>query len=329
MYRGGSAWGNLFSMSGECPEFVCPRCRGQLFGAEAVMKCGSCLEVFPVRDGLVYFEEADEKYEMDTPNWWDKGTAWWNLPFLDAGITWFFWKHLPKSPVVLDVGCGVGLKFIASRARRVYGIDRAPTRLKIAREIYDEVSVASLLSIPYPDGSFDALISVDVIEHIPVEVKDAAIAEMRRVLRPGGRMLHIQDLLSRKPLHRWAESYPALFEKHFIEQMGHYGLEPATAAIARFDRAGLKRIAVEPTNRTILQLPENYCWQFDNEYLGKSRWVKFLTSVAWFIRRHKIVGMIYSGFYQLIWTRTFERLFPVDRSFNLAYAGERPETVSD
>lgn len=224
--------------------------------------------------------------------------------------------------VVLDVGCGVGLRFVARRASRACGVDLAPTRLKSAATIYDEVSVASILKLPYPDGSFDAIVSVDVMEHIPAEVKNAAIAEMLRVLKPGGRMMHVLDLDSQKPLYRWAMRDAALWKKYFIDQMGHYGLETATRALERFDSFGMKRLAAEATNRTFLQHPENYAWQFDNEYRFKAIPVRILVSLSYRIRNSLVLRTTYAAFYQ-VWTRTFEKLFPLDWSFNLAIAYEK------
>lgn len=303
--------------------FVCPSCRGPLLSAASAWQCRTCGRSFPIAGGLVRFAEVDSKYEEQEASRWDRGTSKWTLPFVDVGVTWFFSKYVPPETRVLDVGCGTGLQFIARHAKEVCGVDLAPARLRKAAEIYTEVSVGSLLELPYPNEYFDVVLSVDVIEHIPAEVKDRALREMLRVIRPGGRMVHVLDLDSRKPLYRWAESDPALFKKYFVDQMGHYGLETATAAIARFDALGMHRLAVEATNRTELQHPENYAWQFDNEYRHKSRAVRLLTSASYFIRRHPALKAAYSGFYQLLWTRTAEKLFPVDWSFNLAVAYEK------
>ncbi|MEK8022921.1 MAG: class I SAM-dependent methyltransferase [Candidatus Hydrogenedentota bacterium] len=289
---------------------------------ESSAACARCHSKFARRNGLVYFEAVDSKYEETPAAHWDHVLPRWKLFFLDGGITYFFAAHLKPGSVVLDIGCGVGLRFVASTASRVHGVDLAPTRLKSAATLYDEVSVASLLALPYPDGFFDAIVSVDVMEHIPAQVKNAAINEMLRVLKPGGRMMHVLDLDSQKPLYRWAMRHTGLWKKYFIDQMGHYGLETASQAIARFDSFGMKRLAAEATNRTFLQHPENYAWQFDNEYRRKSLCLRALVSLSYRVRRHSLLRIAYAGFYQ-VWTRTFEKLFPADWSFNLAIAYEK------
>lgn len=301
---------------------VCPKCRAVLADRTDALACEGCHALYPIREGIPYFEAVDSKYEDTPAARWDHTGPRLLLPFVDGGMTWFFSKYLKRGGRVLDIGCGVGMNFVADRAAESYGVDLAPKRLKEAQKIYDEISVASILALPYPDNFFDAVISVDVIEHIPADKKDDAIREMIRVLRNGGRMMHILDLDSQKPLYRWAKGFPELFQEYFVDQMGHYGLETATSAMRRFDSFGMNKLAAEPTNRTMIAHPENYAWQFDNEYLGKSKAVKFLTSLSYFIRRHPVLRAAYSGFYELIWTRTLEKLFPVDWSFNLAVAYE-------
>jgi SAM-dependent methyltransferase len=288
--------------------------------------CAACNAAFAAPDGIVRFVAPDPKYHSDAPGRWDHVGPEWLLPCVDAGITWFFSKHLPENcreATALDFGCGTGLDFLAARCREVHGVDLAPTALGKAREIYHTVSCASVLALPYPDEFFDLIVSVDVIEHIPLERKNEALTEMLRVLKPGGRMLHVLDLRSQKPLHRWAERDPELFRKVFIERMGHYGLETASEAIKRFEAFGMKRIAIEATNRTVLQHAGNYGWQFDNEYRHRSGWVRLLTSISYLIRRHRLLDRLYAGFLQLIWSRGPERLFPIDWSFNLAVAYEK------
>lgn len=306
--------------------WVCPDCHGTLDagGTDAEgnsVCCASCAHAWPVVNGIPRFMDVDPQYDTP-PVPWDHTGPSWKLPFVDGGITWFFHKHLPPGGRVLDIGCGVGLRFVAAHSAAVYGIDSAAARLEHARTIYHDVAVANALAIPAPDNFFDAAVSVDVIEHIPAAVKDRVLSEMIRVVRPGGRLVHILDLDSQKPLHLWARRDPALFQKYFVEQMGHYGLESATTILRRFRAFGLKPLAEEPTNRTCLQHPENYAWQFDNDYARRSFAVRALTSLSYAIRRHSLLRAAYSGFYQLLWTRTLEKLFPQDWAFNLAVAYE-------
>ncbi|QKW23550.1 class I SAM-dependent methyltransferase [Kitasatospora sp. NA04385] len=91
---------------------------------------------------------------------------------------------------VLDVGTGTGAAAAAACARgaRVTAVDAEPSMLAEARRNAPqaEVRAATLPELPFADRSFDAVVGNFVINH--VGRPDAAIAELRRVLRPGGRI---------------------------------------------------------------------------------------------------------------------------------------------
>ena len=92
---------------------------------------------------------------------------------------------------VLDVACGEGYgsALLARHARRVTGADIAPAAVDHARVRYAAIAnlefrVADCASLPFPDASFDAVVSFETIEHIAAQ--EAFLDEVRRVLRPGG-----------------------------------------------------------------------------------------------------------------------------------------------
>jgi len=100
---------------------------------------------------------------------------------------------------VLDVGCGSGAvtREIAKRVRSpglAIGLDQSPELLLIARELAQEAGLGDrvefregdVLGLPFPDSSFDVVLSVTVLSHVPRG--EAAIPELVRVLRSGGRL---------------------------------------------------------------------------------------------------------------------------------------------
>jgi SAM-dependent methyltransferase len=90
--------------------------------------------------------------------------------------------------LVLDVGCGHGRYTGRVRADHpeatVVGIDKSPGMLA---EVAEPVMVADAQAIPYPDGCADAVLAMHMLYHVP-DI-DKAVAEFRRVLRPGGVLL--------------------------------------------------------------------------------------------------------------------------------------------
>lgn len=90
-------------------------------------------------------------------------------------------EGVPAARPVLDVGCGVGHSFRELAPRTTIGVDLDAGALAGQDR---ETHVADMRTLPFEDGSFDALVAVQSIEHVPDA--ERALAEFARVLRPGG-----------------------------------------------------------------------------------------------------------------------------------------------
>ena len=99
---------------------------------------------------------------------------------------------------VLDVGCGTGsltltAKTYAGSTGSVYGIDASPEMIQTAQQkarqtgIDAEFEIGLIEKIPYPDATFDVVVNRLVMHHLPDDLKRQGIAEILRVLKPGGR----------------------------------------------------------------------------------------------------------------------------------------------
>ncbi len=104
---------------------------------------------------------------------------------------------------VLDVGCGAGTLTLAL-ARAVFpagtadGVDAAPEMIAAATRKAGKArrgraparfQVATAQHLPFPDGSVDAVVTSLMVHHLPAGDRATAVAELLRVLRPGGRLV--------------------------------------------------------------------------------------------------------------------------------------------
>lgn len=142
---------------------------------------------------------------------------------------------------ILDAGCGTGGMMAQLDGRHVVGVDASPIAISICRERgLRRLVRASVDRLPFPDSSFDAVLSLDVLYHRDVADDVEGVREMARVLRPGGRLfLHL-------PAH------PSLAGSHdsAVHGVRRYGLG---AARRLFDRAGL--VVRESSYRNAVALP--------------------------------------------------------------------------
>lgn len=124
--------------------------------------------------------------------------------------------------LILEVGVGTGrlLTELARQGERVVGIDHAPAMVEAARRRIQkdslpnvEVRLAEMVHLPFTDGSADTLVMNQVLHH--AEQPELVLAEVARVLRPGGRLV-IADLS--RHAHDWTREQLADlwlgFEQH-------------------------------------------------------------------------------------------------------------------
>ena len=106
-----------------------------------------------------------------------------------------FSRYLPEPcRRVLDLGCGVGRGGRALKVVRpdleLVGLDVVDERLaKLPPGVYLSSVNASATELPFEDSSFDAVVAGEFIEHLAFSDADAVLTQVRRILRPGGRVL--------------------------------------------------------------------------------------------------------------------------------------------
>jgi ubiquinone/menaquinone biosynthesis C-methylase UbiE len=159
--------------------------------------------------------------------------------------------HLKPGDSVLDVGCGTGTLAIVARQHvgpsgDVMGIDASPEMLaraqrkatKAGANVFFKRAVAQAL--PFLDAQFDAVFATVMFHHLPRESREECVGEMRRVMKPGGRVL-VVDFTA--PAQRGSN----LFD-HFHHRHGYVDLDDIVATLEATGLTIVDRGAVQFRN---------------------------------------------------------------------------------
>jgi ubiquinone/menaquinone biosynthesis C-methylase UbiE len=137
-------------------------------------------------------EQMKDAYRL-TARWYDKVFEPINKGLRLLGLRMF----RPKQDMsILDVGCGTGatLEFYKRYKCNLFGIDTSPAMLVIAKQRLGdaaELHLGSAAEMPWPDQAFDLVVSMLVIHEMRQPIRLAVLDEIKRVLKPDGRLLFI------------------------------------------------------------------------------------------------------------------------------------------
>jgi len=144
----------------------------------------------------------NEYYEGMDELWWDPAGPAAILHAINRPRVDFYLQQVGDlhGRRILDAGCGGGLvaRELAAAGAEVVGVDRSLGSLGVARRAAGarfRSAQGRLERLPFADASFDAVVAADVLEHLPD--LPAAVAELARVLAPGGSFLF--DTVNRTP----------------------------------------------------------------------------------------------------------------------------------
>ncbi|GHO98979.1 hypothetical protein KSF_090270 [Reticulibacter mediterranei] len=173
---------------------------------------------------------------------------------------------LQPGETVLDVGCGTGTIALFASTKvgakgRVVGIDPGPKQIDRARAKARRVGrpldfrVGVIEHLPFPDRSFDVVLSTFVMHMLPEELKRQGLVEIARVLQPGGRLLIVDtrrpEEPSEQPVHTgpWnsgIQDQPALLKEAGFVQIESGEME---AGSSRFPAMGFVRARISEAKR--------------------------------------------------------------------------------
>jgi len=146
--------------------------------------------------------------------------------------------NLRPGDFVLDIGCGTGTLAIAAKRRvgtggRVWGVDASPEMIARARKKANKAGAeinferGTVEALPFPDCQFDAVLSTVMLHHLGRPARQQCAEEVRRVLKPGGRVLAVD----------FAE--PPEGRRGLLDHFHHHGYLHSQDLAALFTQAGL------------------------------------------------------------------------------------------
>ena len=190
---------------------------------------------------------------------------------------------------LLDAGCGTGITLQhLAKYGQAYGVDNEPVALDFCRMRKERLlTCAALENLPYPDGSYDVVTCLDVIEHIDDDKR--AVSELCRVIRPGGLLAltvpAFQSLWSdhdvinhHKRRYRRRQVRQLLGEDFTIELLSHYNthLLPIAVAVRMLKKLEMKLFpaAVRQVKAENTYLPRSINSLFASIFGSELLWLK-------------------------------------------------------
>jgi SAM-dependent methyltransferase len=231
----------------------------------------------PAVRGGEYAERGD--YHRSPDPSWDYYPTY--IAKLTAVRRWL--SMLPAGTRVLDAGCGEGVLVDEFAGRlAIVGIDQHYSS--------ERVSPGSVTRLPYPAQRFDRALCLDVLEHLTFEEQPRALAELHRVLVPGGELLvsvpnlaHLQSRVHfllkgtlirtaseiKHPGDRPVAEYLQLAARAGFELIDRRGIFPTVPVLTRLIRRHPRRLL--PVHRWLTRLLPVPGWCFLNLLTFRAR----------------------------------------------------------
>jgi len=212
--------------------------------------------------------------------------------------TMWVYDNVIRGSRVLDLGCGEGmLALLKRKGVTVVGVDLSPELLvSSCRNDYDAGYVANLNALPFSDSTFDYVVSLDVMGHIAFDDKDRVLAEIKRVLKPGGVTMHGIECLDRD-IHQDYETMTEEKLRRFVGIDGHLGLEEEDEHTTRF-RSFFNYVQSEPryslclSSQEFLKQADDYGVPFETDFLDYLRGLSFTERRAFDMAMGYVFGKI-------------------------------------
>ncbi|GIV87930.1 MAG: type 11 methyltransferase [Chloroflexus sp.] len=277
------------------PLLRCPTCGLRpLIVEDHGLRCPRCQTCYPFCDGYLDLMPRGAAFDYVSKYVTDEEQLAAELdyrelapPLLAAGVRDRTLRRLMrwrKTDVVLDNGCGTA-KHAVWNAKYVGLMVGSDPATLFADEAVRTVTLVKADSrvLPFADNSFDKVFAIDILEHFPLPVIDAYLAETARVLRPGGRMLAFSNTRERSPIQPLIDVSRKIgrlfvkagvydFEREKLRKSDHIkALATWEDVVAAFERAGLRPVKVVFWNSLFTTFVEHVLMKLGEAVIGRVR----------------------------------------------------------
>jgi ubiquinone/menaquinone biosynthesis C-methylase UbiE len=276
----------------------CPTCGARDLAVTAAgVKCARCASEYPRYAGYLDLMPRGVDFDYTSKYVSEEEQLAEELdyrelapPLLAAGVRDREMRRLLRfqpTDVALDNGCGTAKHAVWNVDRVGLMIGSDPATM-FADAAVERVALAKADSrrLPFADNTIDKSFSIDVLEHFPIDVIDAYLAETARVLRPGGRFVAFSNTreksalqpltdLSRKLGRLFVRAGVYDFEREKLRKSDHIkALKTWEEVVAAFERAGLRVVKVTFWNSVFTSFVEHVVMKLGEAVLGRTRRAK-------------------------------------------------------
>lgn len=248
------------------PNLFCPQDKTELVFQDRLAVCKTCNTQYSNKKNLYQFlKQENAFYEGAYLN--RIAFKKTNSKLLNSFILWLINsgylgkvnKTFTKGSRILELGCAGGVSFFGDQFKMI-GCDLSHSSLEHASLIYDTCIYADpLIGLPLDDNSIDGVVSSFFWEHLDSSQKDICLKELKRVLKPNGKMVFLYDVITSNPLiNYFKKNNSQLYQEHFLDQDGHIGYQSIADNLSLFKENNFKLIKNIPLQKTFILEPSMY-----------------------------------------------------------------------
>ncbi|MCA0375131.1 MAG: methyltransferase domain-containing protein [Gemmatimonadetes bacterium] len=186
---------------------ACPLCHATLRTVEVTaVACTACATRFAVRGSVLDLRPPQRESVQDDEGFWEdhwsddrqetlvqRFFSWYRKAVFARTVAYFVQRYFPARAVLVEAGSGTAETSMridtAQDGRQLVALDLIPAVLTRVHPIMHHRLAGDIFRLPLADDSVDGIWNVGVMEHFTHPQIDAILAEFRRVLRPGGRII--------------------------------------------------------------------------------------------------------------------------------------------